>query len=170
MYELNGHNSLIKMKNFIDNIADQFQVKLFQSKGRASRTEYWQYWLFSQCSLIFLLYLSLRFKPILLLVLVAIIFLSIPGIFLTIRRLHDVNKSGLWLIGFAPFVLVAYLSIFLLSILSPDNQSSGTNFFQMIFLAIYIIGITATSLWYCFPLVVFLTQKGSKGQNKYGSS
>mgnify|MGYP006112405551 CR=1 FL=1 len=158
------------MKNFINNIVDQFQGKLFKSEGRASRSEYWQYWLFTQSSLFFLLYLSFRFKPILILVLVAIIFLSVPSIFLTIRRLHDVNKSGYWLVGFLPFVLAAYLSIFLLSILSPDNQSSGTNFFQIIFLTTYIVGITATSIWYCFPILVFLTQKGDKEQNKYGSS
>lgn len=158
------------MKNFINHIVEQFQDKLFQSDGRASRAEYWQYWLFTQTSLIFLLYLSLRFKPILILVLVVIILLGIPSIFLTIRRLHDVNKSGYWLVGFVPFVLAAYLSIFLLSILSPDNQNSGTNFFQIIFLTTYIVAITATSLWYCFPILVFLTQKGDKGENKYGSS
>ena len=57
----------------------------------------------------------------------------------TVRRLHDINKSGRWLIGFLPFVFMAYISVFLLSLFSPENQSAELNFLQIIFKAIFLL-------------------------------
>jgi uncharacterized membrane protein YhaH (DUF805 family) len=91
-----------------------------------------------------------------------------PSLAVTVRRLHDINKSGRWLIGFLPFVFMAYISVFLLSLFSPENQSAELNFMQIIFTITYITGVFTASLWYCFPIFMFLTQKGDETENRFG--
>jgi len=83
-------------------------------EGRATRQEYWMFYLFN------LLAMILSFLPFflstttddagvenmrwLLLPIVYIIVMVIPSIAVTVRRLHDINMSGWWvLITFIPF-------------------------------------------------------------------
>ena len=65
--------------------------KYFDFKARSSRPEYW-YWI------LFLVVTSLvimRFTPILLIFIVATM---IPSVAVSVRRLHDINRSGWWLL------------------------------------------------------------------------
>jgi len=39
---------------------------------------------------------------------------------------------------------------------------------QIIFTITYITGIFTASLWYCFPIFMFLTQKGDETDNRFG--
>ena len=72
--------------------------KYFDFKSRSSRSEYW-YWI------LFVLVTSLvimRFIPILLIFIVATV---IPSVAVAVRRLHDINRSGWWLLlDFIPVV------------------------------------------------------------------
>ena len=156
------------MKEFFNNVYKVLIEKRTDFSGRASRNEYWSSWLFIQLTSIFLLTLSFRARPLLLIFILFSILIIIPSLAVTTRRLHDVNKSGYWLIVPLPLIFTSYLSLFLLSLFSPENQSEGLNFFQIASIVTYITGIFMASLWYCFPIFMFLTQKGDIETNKYG--
>jgi uncharacterized membrane protein YhaH (DUF805 family) len=84
--------------------------------GRARRSEYWYFALFNVIYLIVALILHYRLRsniePLHLDVIyfVYILALLIPNLALTVRRLHDVGKSGwMLLIGFIPLVGAIWL-------------------------------------------------------------
>jgi uncharacterized membrane protein YhaH (DUF805 family) len=65
--------------------------KYATGRGRANRTEYWMWWLFLVIITSFVV--GLLMVP----------FIIIPTISVTARRLHDVGKSGWWmLLGIIP--------------------------------------------------------------------
>ena len=156
------------MKEFFKNVYKVLIEKRTDFSGRASRNEYWSSWFFIQLTSIFLLIFAFRARPLFLIFIIFSIFIIIPSLAVTVRRLHDVNKSGYWLIVPLPLIFISYLSLFLFSLFSPENQSDGSNFFQIISLVTYITGIFMASLWYCFPIFMFLTQSGDKDKNRYG--
>jgi uncharacterized membrane protein YhaH (DUF805 family) len=88
-------------------------------KGRARRSEYWYFFL---CNLAIAIVLAivdsivrkltgLGFNPLGTLYALIVI---VPGIAVTVRRLHDTDRSGWWvLLGFVPFaglVLIVFLA------------------------------------------------------------
>ncbi|MEC7921655.1 MAG: DUF805 domain-containing protein [Chloroflexota bacterium] len=159
------------MNDFFKQIRIVLFEKTIDFSGRASRKEYWSFWLFTQLTSLILLIMSLRAKPLVIFFIIYILILLIPSMAVTVRRLHDVNKSALWLIGFGPFVLIAYMSIFLLSLISPGNQTSvQMDIFQIFLILTYVFGIVATALWYCFPIFMFLVQEGNQEENRFGSN
>jgi uncharacterized membrane protein YhaH (DUF805 family) len=156
------------MKDFFKSIYKVMVERRSDFSGRSSRKEYWYSWVFIQLTSIFLLIFAFRARPLLLIYVVYVIAIITPSLAVTVRRLHDINKSGRWLIGFLPFVFMAYISVFLLSLFSPENQSAELNFMQIIFTITYITGVFTASLWYCFPIFMFLTQKGDETENRFG--
>jgi uncharacterized membrane protein YhaH (DUF805 family) len=91
---------------------DTLKNKYTQFNGRASRREYWIFVLF-----IFLtqLVLGIILNVVHLSVLGGILSLAflIPGLAVGIRRLHDIGKSGWWLlIGLIPVIGAIILIIF----------------------------------------------------------
>ncbi len=75
--------------------------------GRATRSEYWWFLLFY---MIFIVVASM-IKPVLQLVVLAICFLPLLGV--SVRRLHDTNRSGwFYLLAFIPLVGAIILIIF----------------------------------------------------------
>lgn len=92
--------------------------------GRASRSEYWWFFLFN-----FLLFLIVPITGLLSVKLIAIIFaiayiyLTIAMIAVAIRRLHDIDRTGWWiLIGLVPVVGFIVLLIFYLT---PGTEGSN---------------------------------------------
>ena len=156
------------MKDFFNNVYKVLIERRTDFAGRSTRKEYWSSWLFIQLTSIFLLIFALRARPLLLIFILFSILIIIPSFAVTVRRLHDVNKSGYWLIVPLPLIFISYLFLFLLSLFSPENQSEGLNFFQIISIVTYITGIFMASLWYCFPIFMFLTQKGDESDNRFG--
>ena len=157
------------MKDFFNSVYKVLIERRTDFAGRSSRKEYWYSWAFIQLTSIFLLVFAFRARPLLLIYVVYVIAIIVPSLAVTVRRLHDVNKSGYWLIVPLPLIFISYLSLFILSLFSPDNQSEGLNFFQIISIVTYITGIFMASLWYCFPIFMFLTQRGDKDKNRYGN-
>ena len=86
--------------------------------GRARRTEYWMYSLIN--IIIFAALFALSFTPkigILFLVLYILFGVAniVPGIAVAVRRMHDQNKQGAWvLIGLIPFGIGAIWLLVLL--------------------------------------------------------
>lgn len=96
---------------------------------RATRSEYWYFQLFNSIISIFILVLSVVGGK--LLILLAFLYglvVLIPGLSVTIRRLHDINKSGWWfLVNFIPFVGGIILLVFMVMDTFPQDNSYGTN-------------------------------------------
>lgn len=86
--------------------------------GRARRKEYWMFFLFN--FLIFLalglveMVLGLGFGGVGLLSGLYALAVLIPGLAVTVRRLHDTGRSGLWiLVAFIPFIGALVLLYFM---------------------------------------------------------
>jgi uncharacterized membrane protein YhaH (DUF805 family) len=85
--------------NFIDDKPATFKEavkacfkKYASGRGRANRVEYWMWWLFVLIATAFIV-VGWLMLPVLI----------IPTISATVRRLHDVDKSGWWiLLGIIP--------------------------------------------------------------------
>jgi uncharacterized membrane protein YhaH (DUF805 family) len=85
----------------------------FVYRGRASRSAYWWFVLFEVIATLVLELLvvipaaansTAAVTVFLIIVGIAVIYLALVGLALTIRRLHDIDKTGWWvLIGLVPF-------------------------------------------------------------------
>jgi uncharacterized membrane protein YhaH (DUF805 family) len=90
----------------------------FNFKGRATRKEYWMFQLFSLFFIFFLFVVLLPvayekssyFDWIMLLLSGLYLLVSLANIALTIRRFHDLNKSGWWFL----WSLLPYIGIFII--------------------------------------------------------
>lgn len=112
--------------------------RYFKFSGRASRREFWGFYIFTiitmavgytvfqefgetykeEGGLIYMLFLGL--------IALVILYLVIPTISVTIRRLHDTGKSGLWiLVGFIPSVGQLILLILCLLPSEPFDNRYG---------------------------------------------
>ncbi|MBI0028173.1 MULTISPECIES: DUF805 domain-containing protein [Gilliamella] len=95
--------------------------------GRARRKEYWMFNLFNiiACFVVMLLDSFLELNNILILIYVLAILL--PSYAVTVRRLHDTDKSGWWLLlMFVPFGNIILL-IFCLIDSTPGPNQYGEN-------------------------------------------
>ena len=82
----------------------------------------------------------------------------IPTIAVTVRRLHDTNRSGWWIL--AP--LIGYVIMFAggaMVAASPENPGLGGVLAMIGMIAVLGLGLT---------LFVFMLLEGTKGPNKYG--
>ncbi|SDX01268.1 DUF805 domain-containing protein [Marinobacter mobilis] len=96
--------------------------------GRAQRAEYWMFFLFN-----FIIAFALGFieglvgSPGILGLLYSLAVL-IPGIAVSVRRLHDTDRSGWWLlIGFIPLIGAIVLLVFLVQDSKPGENQFGAN-------------------------------------------
>lgn len=90
--------------NFFQSINACFS-KYFVFKGRASRSEFWYFWLLNFFITLTILISSANSLPTLGLGALFIwVIMIIPGLAVGCRRLHDTGKSGWWqLVAFIPF-------------------------------------------------------------------
>ena len=96
--------------------------------GRARRMEYWMFFLFN---FIIAIVLSVGGRITHIgpwLNLVYSLAVLIPGIAVSVRRLHDTNRSGWWLlIALVPFVGVIILLVFMFLDSQPGDNQYGPN-------------------------------------------
>ena len=92
--------------NFVDSVKSGFS-KAFDAKGRATRSEYWYFILFNLLASTIADNLSTSLGN------VASVVLFIPTLTVAIRRFHDVDKSG-W------FMLIPFYNLYL--VLQPGTQ------------------------------------------------
>jgi uncharacterized membrane protein YhaH (DUF805 family) len=82
----------------------------------------------------------------------------IPSLAVSIRRLHDTNRSGWWIL--APLSgYVVMLAGAALAAASPDSPGIGGIFAMVGMIAVIGLGIT---------LLVFMFLEGTRGPNNYG--
>ena len=85
--------------------------------GRASRSEFWFYFLSVSLLYTVLILLASAISEFLGVLVYAILILGLllPSLAVTVRRLHDSSKSGWWLLlGFVPFAGIVLLIFYLL--------------------------------------------------------
>jgi len=91
-------------------------------KGRATRQEYWMYYLFSMIFSFVSGFVD-GFIGLPILTLVLMLGLLIPSISIAARRLHDTGRSGWWqLIAFIPLFGIIVLFVFLVQDSREDNR------------------------------------------------
>jgi len=94
----------------------------FGFEGRATRSEYWYFTMFN-----LLFYIGASLIDIILMLPIASLLYGIavlfPGSAVFIRRLHDVGKSGWWiLLSFIPVIGFVILLYYLVQDSHPDNE------------------------------------------------
>lgn len=102
--------------------------KYAEFNGRARRMEYWMFALFNMIiSLVLGLIEGLAGGPGVLAGLYNLA-VFIPSIAVSVRRLHDTDRSGWWLlIGLVPLVGVIALLVFMVSDSQPGRNQYGAN-------------------------------------------
>jgi uncharacterized membrane protein YhaH (DUF805 family) len=98
--------------------------------GRARRKEYWMFTLFSYIALVALAVPSVLTGSTALSALYCLYILAtfMPTLAVTVRRLHDTNRSGwMFLIAFIPFVGAIVVLVFLCSEGTPGDNQYGPN-------------------------------------------
>lgn len=97
--------------------------------GRARRAEFWYFTLFSSIIMTGLGIIgSLISAQLSILTLLYWLGTLIPGLAVTVRRLHDTNRSGWWwFIVFVP--LIGFIVLFIFSVLDsqPGDNKYGSN-------------------------------------------
>ena len=128
------------MEQFNRYFLDTLKYRYAKFDGRASRSEFWYFALFSFIgSFIFGLIDVLIVNPMLgatpgqigqggILQFIFALVLMVPSIALAVRRLHDIGKSGWWyLIVFIPIVGVLVLLYFFVLDSQPGSNQYGPN-------------------------------------------
>lgn len=146
---------------FIEAVSTCFK-KYATFKGRARRAEYWYFSLFISLLGIFIWFLSYLswITPTVANVLSIVICAAtiIPSWAVTVRRFHDINKSGWYL----SWIIIPFLySILILPTLS-GTWPEFENFILFILGGCYFIGVII--------IIVFSITKSSEGDNQYGPS
>ena len=104
----------------------------FKFQGRARRKEYWMFTLFSSIiyTIFFIIFAKIMSSPNGYIITVVIYTLAVffPTLAVTVRRLHDINRSGWWyLLNFIPVIGVLIIFIFLLLDSTPGDNNYGEN-------------------------------------------
>ncbi|MGH6728577.1 MAG: DUF805 domain-containing protein [Sphingomicrobium sp.] len=130
--------------------------------GRAPRAEYWWYTLAVLCTAIVvgivegIVGLNNMVGPYGPLSLLLMLGLLVPGLAVTVRRLHDTNRSGWW-------ILIAVVPYLIVGVMMGMAASSGS----MTGMAeLGVFGIVA--LVGAIVLLVFMVLAGTPGDNQYG--
>ncbi len=97
-------------------------------KGRARRREYWFFALFNVVFAIVAVILDLMLDTTILITSLYMLGMIIPGLAVAVRRLHDIGKSGAWiLISLVPLVGGIWLLILMLTDSIPGKNQYGEN-------------------------------------------
>jgi uncharacterized membrane protein YhaH (DUF805 family) len=126
--------------------------------GRARRKEYWMYTLFYNIFAMALLILCNVSG------LFAIFYLTyaggmfLPSLAVAVRRLHDTDRSGWWLLLVTPYVFAV-----LLSVVGAIQEASPDGAIMILVILCSFLGL-AGAIW----LFVLLITKGQASDNQYG--
>lgn len=133
-----------------------FKLKAFHFYGRSSRAEFWPFYLTSWLCL--LLSFLANFIPIVgsLIQAIAVILLVIYQITATIRRLHDLNWRGWWLLIPYLLPLAYFLARQPIYVLAPE-QAFFLDILLLVFVGSWVI------------LLAVCCCKGTQGANRFGT-
>ena len=136
-------------------------------EGRARRKEYWMFTLFNVIFVIAAALLDVVLfgaspdnptKPRYLTSLYGL-FVFLPTLTVTVRRLHDIGRSGWWLAGYYAVAVVCSIMMVTGVVLMLGGKSSGLTL-GAVGLAILMIAAVWMIVWMCFD--------SQTGENEYG--
>ena len=134
--------------------------------GRAQRSEYWWFFLFTVATSVVLGIIASFVPTLRFLEWVFFLAVFLPSLAVTARRLHDSNRTGWWMLlsiglGLAGIIVGAILGAF-------TSDDDGWRFIAVIFLSIAggLLGLLVGYL----VLLYFLIQPSDAGTNRYGPS
>ena len=109
--------------NFLESIITCYK-KVFNYRGRASKSEYWWFQLYFTLFAILTFYIveTHTFGQVLF---VLWVFNNLPLLSVAVRRFHDMNKSG-WLVLWS---LVPFIGAFIVLIMLAGDGTKGKNKF-----------------------------------------
>lgn len=139
--------------------------------GRARRCEFWYFQLFAfifilVAEVLDLLVFGPLFRP---LTWLLSLYLLVPQLAVSVRRLHDTGRSGYYMLWYyiVVFVWVVAMVVIGMSNIAMLMQLNPVSDQPIGFLAVLLGGLLVFSVWSIFFLVWFCTD-GHKGENKYG--
>ena len=129
-------------------------------KGRSPRAEYWWFYLGTVIVGVILGFLGGITGIGRTLADAANLGLFVPWIAVTVRRLHDTDRSGWWMLGLigGAVALIAFMAM-----LGASLTASRAGFFTMGIVAILAIGGAMITFF------VFMVLPGTEGSNRYGA-
>ena len=153
---------------FAQSIATCFS-KYATFSGRASRSEFWWFYLFTIILSVIFTIIEESAEPVLILYWIVQLGLTLPTLAVSARRLHDTNRSGWWIL--LPFVGFGVLIMFLY----PD-YSGADSFIQMVGMMLVFEMVSEmvfifSGIWifaWWIVLLIFMALKSSPGENRYG--
>lgn len=96
--------------------------------GRARRKEYWMFYLFNAIAMIILSIVDNVLGTYPLFYGLYSLAILLPSLAVAFRRLHDIGRSGAWiLIGLIPFIGAIILLVFACTDSQPDDNQYGPN-------------------------------------------
>ncbi|HEX4860965.1 MAG TPA: DUF805 domain-containing protein [Rhizomicrobium sp.] len=152
------------MMGFGDAIRICFE-KYVTFSGRARRAEFWWFILFDflvrmGANIVDAIIGQTKLGPIGLLTGLALL---LPGLAVAVRRLHDTDRSGFWLLGFViAFVVVIFgaLAAGFSAMMDNNTPSAGG------VIALIVCGLAVVGLYVAWIVVMCI--KGTRGPNRYG--
>jgi len=130
--------------------------------GRASRSEYWWFFLFSFVvqTLGGIIFPSTYSDNLSAIEIILALVLFLPSIAVSIRRLHDVDKSGWWLLS--PYIAGAFASVAAFIINAVTGWGERLDFYLVPTALAGFIMI----LYVCWLFI----KAGNEGENQYGEN
>lgn len=102
--------------------------KYTEFSGRSRRTEYWMFTLFNIIISIVLSVVDGIVGTLGILSMLYFLAILIPSLAVSIRRLHDTDRSGWWLlVGLVPFIGAIILLVFMVQDSKPSENQYGAN-------------------------------------------
>lgn len=97
-------------------------------KGRARRKEYWMFYLMNTIVAVILGVVTLAIPQVSLIGGIYSLAILLPSFAVSVRRLHDIDKSGWWmLISFIPIIGAIWLLILICKDGTPGTNEYGVN-------------------------------------------
>lgn len=119
--------SLKEVMNFQTSIKTCFQ-KFSDFNGRASRSEFWYFYLFAILGYFISIFLAIQMSFFFAIAIIFGLIIFVPALAVTARRLHDMGKSGWWqLTAYIPYVGII-ASIILLVIFCTEGEKKKNKY------------------------------------------
>ena len=113
--------------DFLTSIKTCFQ-KFSDFNGRASRSEFWYFYLFVILAYIFIFVLSILVEFFFVIFFIFVLIVLVPTLAVTARRLHDIGKSGWWqILAYIPYVGILF-SIILIVFWCQEGEKKKNNY------------------------------------------
>lgn len=137
--------------------------KYFTLSGRASRYEFWGFILIDSFVSFFFVFASFFSEILSIFSIIYALILIIPRITVTVRRLHDINRRGWWVL--LPSLILIVMAI--VAALCAIAEYRGMQTQSAVKTVFFIIGGFSTLLSYIYVFYL-LCKKGNGTSNRFG--